>query len=441
MSLLRYDDGRVFDPNPAVTNGGTAPAPDCDGPVKQALLAGQYRTRTLQGIDAGQGKLKGEFVDLTAPGITGAYMPAGQADEASHHYVYGCNDARFEEVMTYYHLDMTQRKIQSLGFAGPTGIIDRPIPAHAHYMTGCNAFYSPADRGVHFGDFDNPSDCGGTPSSDSGEDADVIVHEYGHAIQDDQVPGWGQSMPPFVEQPGAIGEGFGDFLAGVINGDPCIGEYVNFGLTECGGAPGLRYMQNNMTYPAGYESCPDVDMDGDTVPDSEEVHCGGQLWGGALWDLVEQLSGGAGAVTQAGRDLALRLVLESQFFLDQEATFNEAAAAICYADSLLYGGSHQSAIGTVFAGRGINSGACMPSDFESVYLRIPHEYSGDLDISVLVGANKNNPLCEIDIADPNPLLFFADWYVGFTNELGPCAAYLPPTPGQPWWLEAQDAGR
>jgi hypothetical protein len=34
----------------------------------------------------------------------------------------------------------------------------------------------------------------------------VIVHELGHAIQDDQVPGFGNS-----EEGGAMDEGFGDY--------------------------------------------------------------------------------------------------------------------------------------------------------------------------------------------------------------------------------------
>jgi hypothetical protein len=206
LDLLKRDSGQVFDPNPAVTNGGTAPAPDCDSVGKHVLLSGQYRTRTLQGIDAGQGQLKGEFADLTAPGIVqfSPYVGAGLANEPSHNYNYACMDQRFEEVMVYYHVDTTQRKIQSLGFTGPMGIYERPIPAHAHFFPGCNAFYDPGSKGIHFGDFDDLS-CG-VPPADAGEDADVIVHEYGHALQDDQVPA-GAKHAPMLEQPAAIGEG------------------------------------------------------------------------------------------------------------------------------------------------------------------------------------------------------------------------------------------
>ena len=44
-----------------------------------------------------------------------------------------------------------------------------------------NSFYSPATRKIKYG-------SGGV---DDAEDADVILHEYGHSIQDDQVPGFG----------------------------------------------------------------------------------------------------------------------------------------------------------------------------------------------------------------------------------------------------------
>ena len=36
----------------------------------------------------------------------------------------------------------------------------------------------------------------------------MIVHEYGHSVQDDQVPGFGTSL-----EAGAIGEAFSDYLA------------------------------------------------------------------------------------------------------------------------------------------------------------------------------------------------------------------------------------
>ena len=63
---------------------------------------------------------------------------------------------------------------------------------------GDNSFYIPRIDRIVFGK-------GGV---DDAEDAEVIWHEYGHAIQDAQVPGFGAS-----DEAGSIGEGFGDYWA------------------------------------------------------------------------------------------------------------------------------------------------------------------------------------------------------------------------------------
>jgi hypothetical protein len=436
-NLITADSGQVFDPNPGASNGGTAPAPDCDSVSNQSKLASQYKTVTLQGIEPGQGKLKGDFVDLTAPGIDPGVKPAGQADSPTHEYVYGCNDDRFEEVMAYYHVDTMQRKLQSLGFTGASAIYGRPIPVSAHYMADCNAFYSPVDRGLHFGDSADPLYCGSI-KSDTGEDADVVVHEYGHALQHELVPGWGFGPYPEAEQARSMGEGFGDFIPSVLFGDPCIGEYVNFGQNEGGGKPGLRWLQNDRVYPADFEACPDVDMNGDGIPESEEEHCGGEVWGAALWDLVEALGGGA--ATPEARDTALRLVIEAHFYLDPLSTFNEAAAAICMVDGLLYSGANSAAIASAFAGRGISSGACVSDDYSYMYLHVRHQWSGDLDLNILVGADPAAPVCSINAADPQPALFFPDVYIGtIVTDFFGCGDFLPPSPSQPWRLEVRDA--
>lgn len=129
---------------------------------------------TLRGLD-GSGILRGEFVDLTAPGFgpplshrPGSTYTPGSARPTNGRYDFDPGDPAFEEVMIYYYIDNTQRYLHSLGF----DIYNRPIPVHAHYFVGNNAFYSFQNRGLHFGD----------GIVDSGEDASVITHEYGHAI-------------------------------------------------------------------------------------------------------------------------------------------------------------------------------------------------------------------------------------------------------------------
>ncbi len=415
--LLRYDDGRVFDPNPPKNSGGAIPPPyDCDSGPNEATLSSQYVTKTLLGIQPGQGKLKGEFVDLTGPGIIGAYKPAGLANEPLHNYVYSCTDDRFEEVMVYQHVDAVQRKIQKLGFSGPSAIINGPTPAHAHYFADCNAFYDPANRGLHFGDSDICS-----PTADAAEDGDVIVHEYGHAIQDSQIPAFGFGPASQAEQAYAMGEGFSDFLTAAIFGDSCLGEWLSFG------DPCLREINNTNQYPADFEACRPFPPPGQPA----EPHCAGLIWGGALWDLIQSLGG-----DQRARDLSLTLVLESHFMLHPLSTFNEAASAIRQADQMLYGGAHVAAIDAVFTARGINTLGVI-ADFPYAYLRIDHTRRGDLDVDLLVGST-SSPACSIAVWNPSPS-DSTDDLVGYVNLGGSaCQPNLPPTVAQPWYLRVRD---
>ncbi|HEU0073859.1 MAG TPA: M36 family metallopeptidase, partial [Dehalococcoidia bacterium] len=414
-NVMPLDTGRVFDPNPVAT-GGPQSVQHCDTTAAEGVVDDEYVTRTLLGINSGQNQLRGQYVDLTAPGILGAYKAAGQASNASHNYLYDCNDDRFEEAMVYYHVDTTQRKLQSLGFSGTSAILAEPIPAHAHYYADCNAFYSPVDTGLHFGD------CGANVH-DTAEDGDVIIHEYGHAIQDDQVPGWAFGAALVVEQARGMGEGFGDFLAAAMTGSPCIGDWVNFGQNACAGATGLRYLQNTKTF-ADFNSCPD-NPDG-----SAEEHCTGEIWGAALWDLVEALGGDQDAI-----DLAITLVIDSHFYLGPQATFDDGVCAIFAADNDLYGGAHGATIANVFSNRGINCTFVPPPDFPYVFLRVIHPAAGNLVIRIKAGANPNSPVCNLLIWNQTA----GTDVVGFVGLNGTaCAGSLPPSTTTPWWLEVQD---
>jgi hypothetical protein len=423
-NLMTFDSGMVFNPNPYESSGHTIPPPtNCDTAPNATALAAQRTSKTLLGITAAQNKLKGQYVDLTAPGITGAYKTAGQANEATRTYNYGCNDDRFEEVMTYYWVDTTQRKIQSLGFTGTSAILNSPIPAHAHYNTGCNAVYSPEDKGLHFFDGDGVN-C----FADTAEDADVIVHEYGHAIQGNQIPGYGFGNAVAVEQALAMGEGFGDFLTAAMFGDACIGGWA---LNEVydPGADCLRDDQNTNVYPADYNACP-------LVPPSNyhEEHCGGLLWGGALFDLIEALGN-----NQAARDTALKLVLDSHFYLGTQPTFNDGAAAIKQADADLYGGAHAATIDSVFAARGILTANPIP-DAAYVFMRFRHPFVSDLGVRVKVGTAAA-PDCDVlAFSNLSDVTFSPDVAFLFPLSAFPACfqSHFPPTAVKPWRLEATD---
>ena len=97
-----------------------------------------------------------------------------------------------------------------------------PMPVIAHCISVDNSFFSPDDGALHMGD-------GGV---DDAEDSDVTVHEFGHATQAAQVPGWG---PGSDTEQRAMGEGFGDFLAAYIylqDGNPTYQAARRFCVAE-----------------------------------------------------------------------------------------------------------------------------------------------------------------------------------------------------------------
>ena len=86
----------------------------------------------------------------------------------------------FEDALVYWGIDTSQRYIQSLGFLN---IQNNSIWCDPHGFNGAdNSHYIPSTNRLAWGE-------GGV---DDAEDLDVVLHEYGHAIQHSSVPGWGE---------------------------------------------------------------------------------------------------------------------------------------------------------------------------------------------------------------------------------------------------------
>ncbi|MDE0885785.1 MAG: M36 family metallopeptidase [Myxococcota bacterium] len=324
--------GLTFRPNPVQTVG--SPGLVDGGDVSSAALDAARVEVFLLGLDPGTGALRGEFVDLVA--LEGG-LDVGDADEISRAYAYDRSDDRFEQVVVYDTVDSIQRYFHALGFDDDVGVLngirDFPTRAHAHWDNADRSFYSTADDAIHFGD-------GGI---DDAEDADIVAHEYAHAVQHDQNVCWGSG------EMGAMGEGFGDYLAASFHeadGDAayqashaaCVGEWD--ASDSGGGFPScLRRVDGVKVYPA--------DLVG-------EVHADGEIWSRALWDLRAAIGGVA----------ADRLILEHHFTLPCSATMSDAAEELLQADSNLNAGAHAPAIRTSFCARGILAGAecALPSE-------------------------------------------------------------------------------
>ena len=348
-NLIQRADGqgKVFDPNAVVAHGSyddpnLTDNDDADNDLLTSLLTEVTLPRLAERTD-GQLCLTGDWADARLPAQSGGTRevcaaggdfrilpPAEPAEPPPPPNDLTRADDEFEAVMAYFHVDRAQKYIQGLGF---TNANNRRTPISANALAEDNSKYSRLTVEILLG-------RGGV---DDGEDADVIVHEYGHAIQANQVGSFGTAG----DTP-EMGEGFADYLSAVMSSegpgtpeshaefDPCMFEWDTWGSVfndEC-----LRRVDRNLTMA---DVGPKTDCDG--------PHCIGQVWSGALWDLRNQL----GEEPGDPRKVMDILVLQSHFYLTSPASFDDGARALLAADGWIYGGTHQAALRDVLTERGL----------------------------------------------------------------------------------------
>ncbi|GKR06298.1 peptidase M36 [Aeromonas caviae] len=148
-------------------------------PLPVSLQAGQYR---LSGPHA-------RVVDVMAP----ESAPYSSSDAQGFRLTR--DDRGFADINAYYHLDLAQRHLKALGF---TDLIPGALDIDTDAGFQDNSLYDPFERRLELG-------RSGVPDA---EDPMVIWHEFGHGVQHHILPDLGEEGDW-----GAIGEGFGDYLA------------------------------------------------------------------------------------------------------------------------------------------------------------------------------------------------------------------------------------
>jgi hypothetical protein len=305
----------VFVPNPVQSLGDESLTDQKDS--DSAVPAAAYHAVQLTNLD-GSGFLRGNYADVYSSTGDLAFSPTNT-------FAYTRSDDRFEQVMAYYWITEAQKYVQGLGFGSTLPAInDEPQNVRINQYGVDNSFETthPKDE-LRFGK-------GGV---DDAEDAEVILHEYGHALHAAQ----GFNFDP--EENGAISEGFGDYWAVTVSDVvsqklgvpeqeplPCVADWDSTSYTS-GPVHCLRRVDLNLHYPA--------DLSG-------EVHHDGQIWSRALWDIRQALGhveadtiilqGTNGYTGTSMPDLANRTV---QAALD------------------LYGTSERNAVRQAFVNRGI----------------------------------------------------------------------------------------
>jgi len=310
--LWRADlSATLFDPNPVVSQGSYSDLLDAKD-RDSTLLTSLRVPVSLPRITSPEGCLVGVYADARlGKRAKPVCRPSLDFTGVTR------SDDRFEALMAYFHIDRTRAYVDSLGLS--ESLRARPQRVRANAIPADNSFYSSMTQSMTLG-------SGGV---DDGEDADVIVHEYGHSLQDQAVKGaFGRTIAT-----GSMGEGFGDYLAAAMSAlvtggnpgfDACIFDWdsISYSPTGCG-----RRADSALTLKRAERRC------------LLEIHCVGEAWSGLLYELRAAL--GADTLGQSVMD---RVVLESHFMLGKRSSFRDGARALIAADELLYAGAHVPAI-------------------------------------------------------------------------------------------------
>jgi hypothetical protein len=303
--------GRVFFPNPVAQLQDQTLTDQDD--ADYAALQPAYRNVVLTNLD-GSGTLTGDWANIRAETGDNAYSPTNS-------FVYGRSDDRFEQVMAYYWVTEAQKYIQSLGFGtGRYRAVNKESQDLRINQWGQDNSYSWDKHDVI---------RLGKGGVDDAEDAEVILHEYGHAVHD------AQGVDLQGVEAGGIGEGWGDYLAVTVSNylaptpdAPCVADWDSVSYTvavpHC-----LRRVDTKAHYPENLSAT--------------SVHRNGLIWSAALWDIRNAI----------GRVKADTTILEAHFSMGVVTTMPYAAQKVVDTATVLYGSGTAAQVRSAFQARGI----------------------------------------------------------------------------------------
>lgn len=223
------------------------------------------------------------------------------------------NQTQFEEVNVYYHLNNFRKIIDSLGF---TQLANYPLKVDAHGLDGMDqSAYSPVLDILAYGD----------GNVDDGEDAAVIVHEYGHVLSHSALA-YGNTG---LERKSAE-EGICDYLAGSYVKSKSLWQWQRLfkwdGWNEFWSG---RELMSQKQYPDSMVG---------------QIHRDGQIFSSALTHMEENM----------GRGVTHAIVLRSLSLLVPTLNMRQVAYMMLLSDSILFGGVHTPQMISTFDAQGLS---------------------------------------------------------------------------------------
>ena len=186
----------VFDPDPLTSSGNEYGGDYVDNSdANSFFLNDQIVNRTINArYNNGSFLLENDHVimmDLSNP-IQTVVTSADQS------FMFTRNEDEFEEVNAFYHISNMKNYLESIGL---DTLMNYQIQVDAHALNG-------SDNSMFVSSFDPPRLLFGDGGVDDAEDADVIIHEYGHAISHFCAPGSNNGL-----ERNTLDEANGDYFA------------------------------------------------------------------------------------------------------------------------------------------------------------------------------------------------------------------------------------
>lgn len=306
-------NGNIYFPDPLTSSGNSYGGPWADNSNSNSIeLASQLFAKEIEGSFSNDSfRLQNSAAvisDVSPPSIrpSVSYTP---------NFLFTRDLSGFEEVNALFHLTQFNKYIHNeLGFPA---ICDYQIVVDAHAMNGAdNSNFNPASSPprLSFGD-------GGI---DDAEDADVIIHEYGHAISYSAAPNTNSGLERTT-----LDEAGGDYFASSysrrISENQWFNVYTWDGHNEFWSG---RFSNSSDHYPE--------DLVNNKYGDAD-------IWSSVLMEIWEDI----------GYQITDQLLIQANLSYSPNMTMPNAAMLFLQADELWYNSAHFQSIRNHMVARGL----------------------------------------------------------------------------------------
>ncbi len=306
----------LFNPDPLTTSNKTYGVPyndanDTDSPelnnqrISVSLKVSYIGNRFM---------LENDYVAIRE--LSRPKVPVAESNSPS--FIFTRSESGFEDVMVLFHITTFKEHLNKLGYGFLPGF---RIEADPHALYG-------ADQSVFHSKFNPPRLLFGEGGVDDAEDADVIVHEYAHALIYGAI---GNSPNNTIERE-TIEEAVCDYFAASYSK---VIDSFNFDKI-------YNWDGHNEFLPG---------REGSSSKDYQNITF---TTGGGIYQHTDILVSCLLAINQSiGRELADELALEAIYNLSPGTTMPQFARDVIWADSTLNGGNNFFSVYNAFVSRNI----------------------------------------------------------------------------------------